>query len=215
MPRQLLIVPVAAALVLGGCGEKTPELPQDALEQAATCGVVAAATERERAGAKGDLPAESQARILHYSMLSASTGPSFDRDMVNKVSARMPALFDQTIKGKWQALGRKCASAFPATRIDQPSLPTRPLDSMLQCYVLADFLRNVLSEQGGGYGTAVNAYGTLKDRLDAKMAPALRTAGLRNGPPLQQKKLQALAAAAKLGQPPAVIAACGKKYPVT
>jgi hypothetical protein len=213
MPRQLLVVPVGAALVLGGCGEKAPELPQDALEQAATCGVVAAASEREQAGAKGNLPAESQGRILHYSMLAASAGRSFDPDMVNKVSARMPALFDQTIKGKWQALGPKCAAAFPATRIDQPSLPARPLDSMLQCYVLADFLRKVLSEQSGGYGTAVNAYGTLKDRLDARMAPTLRAAGLRNGPALQQKKLEALAAATKLGQPPAVIAACEKKYP--
>jgi hypothetical protein len=97
--------------------------------------------------------------------------------------------------------------------VRQPALPAKPLDSMLQCYVLADFLRKVLSEQGGSYGAAANAYSPLKDRLDTKMTPLLRAAGLRNGPELQQKRQEALAAAAKLGQPPAVMAACERKYP--
>jgi hypothetical protein len=146
-------------------------------------------------------------------MLYGSAGGSFDQDKVNQVSKRMPVLFDQTIKGKWQTLGAQCAADFPASRVDRPTLPPKPLDSMLQCYVLSDFLRKALSELGGGYGAAANDYGALKDRLDTKMTPVLRAAGLHNGPQLQQKKQQALAAATKLGQPPAVIQACEKAYP--
>src|SRR5438046_1465920 len=152
MARSFALIPLATALVLGSCGEKTPELPADPLDQAATCGVVAAATERQLAGAKGDLPAEAQVRILHYAMLYASSGPSLDQDKVNKVSARMPALFDQTIKGKWQTLVPKCAALFPAAGVRQPTLPNKPLDSMLQRYVLEDFLGEALSEQVGSYG---------------------------------------------------------------
>ena len=80
--------------------------------------MVAAASEREAAGANGDLSADAQARILHYAMLYASTGAALDEDKVNAVSKRMPALFDRTIKGKWQNLRPACAQAF--------SLPGRP-----------------------------------------------------------------------------------------
>lgn len=208
-----LLTPIIGLSLLSACGEKTPTLPTDALDRAATCGVVAAAGERLAAGANGDLPADGQARILHYAMLYASTGDALDQDKVNAVSKRMPALFDQTIKGKWQTLKPACAQAFPASQVRQPLLPAKPLDSMLDCYVLADFLRKVLSEQGGSYGAAANNYGMLKDRLDTKMAPLVRAAGLRNGRSFQQKWQEALAAAAKLGQPPAVIAACERKYP--
>jgi hypothetical protein len=193
MARPLLIVPLAAGLLLAGCGEKTPQLPIEPLDRAATCGVVAAATERKAVGAKGDLPAESQGRILQYAMLYASDGKALDLDKVNRVSARMPVLFEQTIKGKWETLGPACAQAFPATQVKHPVLPSKPFDSMLQCYALADFLRKV--------------------RLDTKIAPLRRAAGLKNGPELRQKQLEELAAVAKLGQPPAVIAACEAKYP--
>ena len=208
-----LLVPLIGAALMSGCGERAPALPTEPLDRAATCGVVAAASEREAAGAKGELSADGQARILHYAMLYASADSRLDQNKVNSVSKRMPALFDQTIKGKWQDLRRACAQAFPPSQVRQPALPAKPVDSMLQCYALADFLRKVLSEQGGGYGAAANNYGALKDRLDTKMVPTLRAAGLRNGPALQHKRLEALAAAANLGQPPAVIAACEKKYP--
>ena len=211
---KLPVLMIAAALI-SACSEKTPLLPTEALDRAATCGVVAAAGEREAAGANGDLPADAQARILHYAMLYASTGPALDQDKVNAVSKRMPALFDRTIRGKWRALRPACAQAFPPSQMRQPELPAKPVDSMLQCYVLADFVRKVLSEQGSSYAAASNDYRTLRDRLDIKLVPVLRAAGLRNGPVLQHKRLEELAAAAKLGQPPAVIAACEKKYPAS
>jgi hypothetical protein len=208
-----LLTPMIGIALLSACGEKAPDLPTDALDRAATCGVVAAASERQAAGIKGDLPADGQARILHYAMLYASSEGALDQDKVNAVSARMPGLFDRTIKGKWQVLRPACAQAFPPSQVRQPVLPAKPLDSMLDCYVLADFLQKVLSAQGGSYVAAAAEYGLLKDRLDTKMAPLVRAAGLRNGPAFQQKRQEALAAAAKLGQPPALISACERKYP--
>jgi hypothetical protein len=212
MARGFLLLPVAAALIVEGCGEKAPKMPADPVDQAATCGVIAAASERESAGLKGDLPADSQVRILHYAMLYGSSGKSFDRDKVNAVSRRMPALFDQTIKGQWQTLRATCASAFPATQIKQPTLPPRPVDAVLQCYVLADFLRKALADQGSSYAEAVNNYGVFTGKLDTKLTPLLRAAGLPNGAALQAKRSEALAAATNLGPPPAVIDACEKKY---
>jgi hypothetical protein len=210
--RKFLAGGLMLSLGLAGCAERAPSLPTDPVEQAATCGVVAAASEREAAGAKGDLSADAQARILHYAMLYASTGESFDQDKVSVVSKRMPGLFDQTIKGKWQTLRTGCAAAFPATQVKQPVLPAKPVDAMLQCYVLTEFLRKALADQGANYGAAANAYGAFKDKLDTRMTPVLRAAGLRNGDALQQKRLEELAAATKLGQPPAVIEACEKAY---
>jgi hypothetical protein len=212
MTRETLILPLSVALILAGCAKQAPKLPTDPLDQAAACGVVAAASEREVAGAKGELPADAQARILHYAMLYASTGKSLDQDKVNAVSKRMPALFDQTIQGDWQSLRPSCASAFPASAVKQPLLPPKPLDAMLQCDALAEFLRKALADQGSTYGEAANAYGTFIEKLDPKMSVPLRAAGLHSGDALRDKKLEALAAAARLGQPPAVIDACEKKY---
>ena len=212
MKREILILPLSIALALGGCAKQAPTFPTDALDQAATCGVIAAASEREAAGLKGDLSADAQARILHYAMLYASTGKALDQDKVNAVSKRMPALFDQTIKGDWKKLQATCATAFPASQIKQPVLPPKPLDAMLQCDALAEFLRKALADQGSNYGEAANAYGMFIEKLDPKLSPALRAAGLHGADTLREKKLEALSAAAKLGQPPAVVDACEKAY---
>lgn len=210
--RTIITSLAATAFLLSGCGQKTAQLPSDPVELAATCGVIAAASERETNGFKGDLSADAQGRILHYAMLYASEGGAFDKDKVNAVSKRMPALFDTTIKGKWQTLRPGCASAFPATQIAQPALPPKPVDAMLECYAMADFLRKALSEQGSSYAAAANNYGVLTGKLDVSMTPALRAAGIRNGDSLNAKRAEALAAATKLGQPPAFVAACEKKY---
>ena len=212
MKREILILPLSIALALGGCAKQGPKFPADALDQAATCGVVAAATEREAAGAPGELPADGQARILHYAMLYASTGKALDQDKVNAVSKRMPALFDQTIQGDWKKLQPTCATAFPASAIKQPVLPAKPLDAMLQCDALAEFLRKALADQGASYAAAANGYGSFIETLDPRLSVAVRAAGLRDGDALRARKAVELAAAAKLGQPPAVMGACEKKY---
>lgn len=212
MKREIMTFALSGALLLSGCAKQGPTFPADPLDQAATCGVITAASEREAAGAKGELPADAQARILHYAMLYASTAKALDPDKVNAVSRRMPALADQTIKGKWQKLQPACAAAFPATQIKQPELPAKPFDAMLQCDALAEFLRKALADQGPTYALAANEYGTFIEKLDPKLSVALRAAGLHNGDALQRRKQEAVSAAAKLGPPPAVIDACEKKY---
>lgn len=210
--RSVLVASVAMALVLPGCGEKVPTLPEEAVDRAATCGVVTAATLREKAGVKGDLPAEAQERIFHYALLAGSEGPVFDNERANAVFQRMPGLFDTTIKGKWQVLHPACATAYPATAQDKPALPDNKLDSALQCYVLTDFLRKAFGGQGASYGDATIKLGVLNTKLDGKVSPLLKGAGVNEGDALQKKRGEALAAVAKLGQPQAVVKACEAKY---
>ena len=202
----------ALGLTLAGCGAKAPALPDDPIDRAATCGVVTAASERAAAGVKGDLPADAQARIFHYPLLAGSTGKSFDDDAAQKVFQRMPKLFDTVIVDGWETLKPACAAAFPQTQIAQPTLPAGKLDSMLQCYVVADFMRKSLGSAGGSYGEASMRYNIFTSKLDTRMTPVLAAAGLKNGPKLQARRSEALSAAAKLGQPQLVIAACMKKY---
>jgi hypothetical protein len=207
------VVPtLAVALMMAGCGEKTPTLPADPVEQAATCGVVLAATQRGAAGVKGDLTAEAQMRIFHYPLLAASRGASFDHDVADAVFKRMPALFDQTIKGEWQTLQPACAAAFPQAQIAAPKLPTAPLDSAAQCYAMVNFMRKALGGLGGSYEEAGSRYGVLATKLDAQLSTALTRAGIRSDEARKRHADAALAAAAKLGQPPALLDQCATKF---
>jgi hypothetical protein len=210
--KTALLLPLTAALVLPGCASKTPTLPDDPIEKAASCGVITAASEREAAGVKGELPARAQERIFHYPLLAGSTGASFDNARAQAVFQRMPKLFETVIQGKWQTLKPACAAAFPQTQIAHPTLPARPLDSMLQCYVLTDFMRKSLGSVGGSYAEVSLQYGVFTAKLDDKVSAALAKVGIKNGPALQDRRAEALAAAAKLGQPSGVIEACMKKY---
>jgi hypothetical protein len=212
MSKTALLLPITAALILPGCASKTPTLPDDPIEKAASCGVITAAGEREAAGVKGELPVKAQERIFHYPLLAGSTGKSFDNASAQAVFERMPKVFDDVTKGKWQTLKPACAAAFPQTQIAQPTLPARPLDSMLQCYVLVDFMRKSLGSIGGAYSETSLQYGVFTAKLDTKVSAALAKAGIKNGPALQDRRAEALAAAAKMGQPSSVIAACVKKY---
>ncbi|PZU09551.1 hypothetical protein [Sphingomonas sp.] len=210
--RSVLVASVGLALLLPACGEKMPTLPEDAVDRAATCGVVAAALQREKAGVKGELPAEAQEGIFHYALLAGSEGAEFDSGRANAVFQRMPGLFDSTIKGKWQVLRPACATAYSATVNSAPKLPAGRLDHALQCYVLVDFLRKAFGSQGGSYAEASMKLGVLGTKLDAKVSPMLKAAGVGNGDALQKKRNEALAAVARLGQPQAVIKACAADY---
>ncbi len=212
MMSKAVLPPLLIALLLAGCAGKAPTLPDDPIDKAASCGVVAAATARATAGVKGDLPAEAQEGIFHYPLLAGSTGKSFDDVAAQKVFQRMPKLFDTVVVDGWETLKPACAAAFPQTEITQPTLPAGRLDSMLQCYVVADFMRKSLGSAGGSYGEASMRLNLFTSKLDAKMTPVLAAAGLKNGPKLQEKRAEALAAAARMGQPQTVIAACMKKY---
>ena len=208
--RGVMLWGAAAGLAVAGCGERAPTLPDDPVQKAATCGVVAAATERAKAGAKGDLPVEAQERIFQYALLAGSTGGHFDAERANAVSAAMPGLFDTTIKGKWQTLQPACAQAFPATAQTTPTLPDRKVDSLLQCYVLVDFTRKALAGAGASYSEQAVRLGSYAAKLDGQLSPLL---GGAKGDALQTRRNDALAKVAGLGQPPAVLEACEAKYP--
>lgn len=210
--RAAALMPAVAAIALAGCAKKVAVLPDDPIDRAATCGVVAAALERQAAGAKGDLSAEAQGRIFHYPMLAASTGPSFDKERANAVFKRTPQLFDHVVNGTWRPLQPQCATAYPPAAIAAPVLPKTAFDAALQCYVLVDFMRKALGDQGGSYTEAATTYSVMSTRLDGTLSPMLAKIGLKSGPALQARRAEALAAAAKLGQPPAVIAACTKRF---
>ena len=205
----LLAVPLA---LLVGCGKKTLALPADPIERAATCGVVAAATLRTAAGVKGDLSPEDQGRIFHYPLLAASEGGAYDPTKAGAVFKLQPQLADRITKGKWQELQPACAEAYPATVVKQPTLPAGQLDSALQCYMTLDFMRKALADAGASYAEASVKYGAIATHLDPKVSAALKSAGIKGNDAIQVRRKQALADAAKLGPPPAIIAACTEKY---
>ncbi len=91
---RALVAAVSAAALLAGCGgPKALTLPEDPIDRAATCGVVAAA--EARAGSpdiKAALPFEAQGRILHHALVAASEGGSFSGQKASAVSKRMSEL---------------------------------------------------------------------------------------------------------------------------
>lgn len=204
--RLLVSTAVIGALLLGGCAKKAPTLPADPVDLAATCGAIHAAAEQQAIGV-GHLSPEAQERVLHYALLAGATDDGFDRDRANAVIARTGTIFDQATKGKWQTLQPACAARFPAAANSHPALPDQPFDRDLQCYVLVDFTHRALGQIGGRYAEAAVKEGALADRLDTRMAPEIKKQGL-TGDKLQARKNKALADAARLGQPPAVLEAC-------
>ena len=209
--RKVVAVLAGSALALAGCGKKAPVLPTAPTEQAAACAAIQAASEQETAGATGHLSAEAQERVLQYALLASSGSGSFDADTADTVVKRTPAIFDQTVKGKWKTLKPACAAAYPATAQTNPTLPDRPAERVLQCYVLTEFMRKALGQIPGRYADATLTLGVLADKLDGKVGSEVKRLGLK-GEALQAEKAKALAAAAGLGSPPAVIAACGKAF---
>ena len=75
------IWPLACAALLGSCGPKTLTLPDQPIDRAATCGVVAAAEARAASkDIKAPLPFDAMGRVLHYPLLAGATGESFSSD---------------------------------------------------------------------------------------------------------------------------------------
>src|SRR5262245_39389542 len=78
---------LALALLLPGCGPKALSLPEDPIDRAASCGVVAAVQARAAtADVKASLPFDSQGHILHYALLAASEGGSYEAERAVKIN---------------------------------------------------------------------------------------------------------------------------------
>jgi hypothetical protein len=206
---------VSSALLLAACGgPKALELPVDPIDRAATCGIVAAAEARMAVtDVKAPLPLEAQGRILHYALLAASDGGEFKSETANAVSKRMGALQEQVTSGKWRDLGPACAAAFPAAAKAEATLPSGRLDAQLACNQLTDFVATALeSQEVTGYGNELAEYRRLASKLNDAIVSGLRAKAGSRLEAQQRVRREALADAAGLGSPVAVIAQCLKKF---
>ena len=202
-----------AALLLAGCGEKTLQLPADPIDRAATCGVVAAATARTAlADVQAPLPLAAQGNIFHYALLAASGGETFEADTANRVNKRMRELQESITGGKWQELAPACNAAFPAAGKTEVTLPEGRLDAQLACEALAEFTSVALEGEEIHFGNELAAYRRMRSDLNDALGPGLRA---RAGAGLEaqaKERKRALAGAAKLGSPMAVLDACAERF---
>ncbi len=202
-----------AALLLAGCGPKSLTLPADPVDRAATCGVVAAASARTSvADIKAPLPLAAQGKIVHYALLAASTGETFEAETANRVNQRMRALQESITGGKWQDLAPACDSAFPTAGKTEIALPENRLDAQLACEELAEFASVALEGEEVHYGNELAAYRRMRSELNDAMGPGLRA---RAGAGLEaqaRERKRALAAAAKLGSPIAALDKCAERF---
>ena len=203
---------LASAVLLSSCGPKTLTLPEEPVDRAATCGVVAAAEARAATiDVKADLPFDAMERILHYPLLAGSTGKSFSSEAAASVQKRMTDLQDGIIEGKWQSLVAECKSAFPATAASSVTLPADRFDAQLGCYELGDFIRSALDEQGK-YDKDLQAYRDLDQRLDTALSVSMPSRVGATAAAQQEERTKAVARMAKLGPPAAVMKECVARF---
>jgi len=204
---------LSAALLLSSCGAPKPlELPQQGADRAATCGVVAAAEARMKIDVKAPLPLETQGRILHYALLEASSGGEFDAESAGNVSRRMSEIQEQVTKGKWQALGPACASAYPETRAKTVELPAGRFEAEVGCVELAGFLTRALANQEVNYGNELAAWNRMRRETNDAMAAGLASRAGSDLDAQQRLRRKALAGFVRLGPPVAVMQQCVKRF---
>ena len=209
MTRSLLLT---SAVLLASCGPKSLTLPEQPIDRAATCGVVAVAEGRlGTADIKAPLPFEAMGRVLHYTLLAGSAGESFSSEAAADVQKRMTDLRDSITGGKWQELIPVCRAAFPATEVREVKLPADRFDAQLGCYELGDFMRSALEEQGK-YDNELGAYRQLGYKLDAAVGPSLRARVGSGAEAQQQARGKALVTMAKAGSPVAVMKECVGRF---
>ena len=204
----------AIAFALASCGgPKALSLPDDPVDRAATCGIVAAAEARATAGFAQALPLAAQGRILHYAVLAASDGGHFSAETAGAVSKRMSALQGEVTSGKWQDLAPVCRTAFPAAaQTGEARLPANQLDAQLGCSELAQFTATALEADKATYGAQVTEYRRLRTKLSDRLGPALRSRAGSNLTAQRAAGDKALAEIVQLGSPVAVLDQCLKRF---
>jgi predicted small lipoprotein YifL len=213
MAGKLSALTALAVLLLTACGPKPLALPADPVDRAATCAVVAAASARTAvADVKAPLPLAAHGKIFHYALLAASGGGEFRPETANRVNKRMRDLQEGITGGKWRELAPACDSAFPLSAKTDVSLPSGRLDAQLACEELADFADVALEGEELHYGNELAGYRRMRTALNDALASGLRA---RAGGGLEaqtRERHRALAAAAQLGSPIAVLDACMERF---
>jgi hypothetical protein len=207
--RKLTLL--TCALLLNSCGPKTLTLPEEPIDRAATCGVVAANNARlATADIKAPLSFEAIGQVLHYPLLAGSTGEEFSSDAATQVQTRMTALQDSIAEGKWQELVPACRAAFQAAYAKDVSLPADRFDARLGCYALDEFVSSSL--QVGKYENERAELRDLNTKLDAALGAELRSRVGSDPREQQEARGKALARIAKSGSPVAVLKECTARF---
>lgn len=203
----------AAALLLSACGPKALTLPEQPVDRAATCGVVAATEARAATpDIQQPLPFTAQLGILHYALLAGSDGDEFSAETATAVNRRMSDLQENITGGEWQPLVSACAAAFPATQRTDVTLPPDNFEAQLVCDELGDFIATALMSQEADYASQLGDYRDMARNLDESLGASM-PARIGSGLAAQQKaRRAALADAAKLGQPVAVMRQCVERF---
>lgn len=210
---RLIANAAAAALLLGSCGPKALALPEDPIDRAASCGVVAAIEGRAATpDIKAPLPLEAQGRILHYALLAGAEGESFSADTASTVSKRMSDLQASITEGRWQDLKQPCAKAYPAAELAEPQMPEGRLDAQLGCDELADFLTTALQRQEAEYGKELAEVRDLSRKLNSVLGPGLAARAGSGLEKQREERRKALSAIAKSGPPMKVLRQCIERY---
>jgi hypothetical protein len=206
-------LPPLLALLLSGCGPKPLALPADPVDRAATCAVVAAATARTAVtDVQAPLPLAAQGRIFHYALLAASTGEAFEAETANRVNKRMGELQESITGGKWKELAPACDSAFPTAAKTDVTLPDGRLDAQLACEELAEFASVALEGEEIHYGNELAGIRRMRSALNDSLGPGLRARAGAGLEAQSRERKRALAAAAKLGSPIAVLDKCAEQF---
>jgi len=199
-------------VLLASCGPKTLTLPDQPVDRAATCGVIAAQSARLAThDIQATLPFEAMGRIIHYPLLAGSAGESFSPDVAAEVKTRMTALQEGISEGKWKELIPACQAAFPTTEVKQVKLPGDRFEAQLGCVELGDFLRSALEEQAE-YANELGEYRDLGTKLETTLATGIKS---RVGGDLaagKEERRKALATIAKAGPPVAVMKECLTRF---
>jgi len=196
-----VLAATAAALVLSACGSRALTLPDDPIDRAATCGVIAAAQARAAVSdVKEALPFEAQGRVLHFALLGGSDGESFSQDRAAAVNARMSELQEAIVDGEWEGLIEPCREAFPAAASEQVTLP-EGREALLGCDELGEFISRAMARQGGDYGNELAEYAGFNRAMDQRSVTAS-----------PEERSAALAAIVQAGSPMAVMSECMQRY---
>lgn len=201
-----------ASALISSCGPKSLTLPEEPIDRAATCGVVAAAEGRAATSdIKAPLPFDAMGRVLHYTLLAGSTGESFSPDAATAVQKRMTELQDRITEGKWQDLIPACRSAFPATAVTEVKLPDDRFDAQLGCYELGEYVSSALGDEAA-YDAALSKFKPLKNKLDATIGSGLQSRVGGDFEAQQEERRRVLATIAKVGPPSAVLRQCLDRF---
>ena len=215
MPRaeKMVLLIVAGLGMPAGCGPRALSLPADPVDRAATCGVVATIEARAATrDIKAPLALEAQEHVLHYALLAGAEGESFSTERSNAVLKRMPELQEAISEGKWQELVPACREAFPQAQASEVKLPGSSVDARLQCDELGDFLSRALKSQGAHHAARLNDYEALARNINRTLGPGLRARAGSDLKAQREERRKALAKAARLGSPSAVMKQCVERY---